>query len=59
MYPDLSANTCWMTLYDGLKCTNMSAAMKMLWDGVQTEIGELKGRSILVREGQKGAMDGC
>jgi hypothetical protein len=43
MYSDLSANTCWSTLYDGLKCTNMVAAMKMLWDGVQTKIGELKG----------------
>ncbi|KAF2704236.1 hypothetical protein K504DRAFT_507247 [Pleomassaria siparia CBS 279.74] len=42
VYPDLSENTCWSTLREGLKCTNMGAAMKMLCEGVQMEIGEVK-----------------
>ncbi|KAF2785475.1 hypothetical protein K505DRAFT_369218 [Melanomma pulvis-pyrius CBS 109.77] len=42
MYPDLDDSTHWTMMFEGLRCTNMGAAMKMLWDGIQTGIGEVR-----------------
>jgi hypothetical protein len=44
-YPDLTENTCWTTLFEGVRCNNLCSAMKHLWSGVQEQLGSMMGKS--------------
>lgn len=44
-YPDLTDSKQWILLYEGCQCKDLCQAMKMLWDAMQTALGDWKGKS--------------
>ncbi|KAL6705307.1 hypothetical protein ACN47E_007117 [Coniothyrium glycines] len=42
MYPDPSTDLRWTALCDGVVCKDLPTAVRMLWDAVQTALGDAK-----------------